>query len=431
MDNVTHALAGALFAAATVALVGRRSRNALGAASLDESPASSHSVSARFRATAFVVGVVTAELPDADLLYAGQALGMGNLGYLLHHRGHTHTVVFALAAALVVWGVTLLFRKDLRVSPWKWPLLGLAVVGTLSHLLLDYTNSYGVHPFWPINNRWFYGDAVFIIEPWLWVAALPPLILLAVRRWTKVVTGFLLGAILAAVWAVGMVGRDVAIAVTVGTALWIVAARAMREDQRALYGIGAWVAIELMFFVASGAALREVRRATSAATFRDAVLNPAVGNPLCFSALVVELDGGTYRTSNATVAPFPALRGIANCANRGIGARGVEAPDGAGPAGDARTGTSTVAWYGVWERPHTELLQLARSQCELRASMRFFRVPEWERTTGDSIRMFDGRFGTNSFATITTAPEASTCPRHVPGWVPPRLDILGDAALRP
>ncbi len=34
----------------------------------------------------------------------------------------------------------------------------MAVVGVLLHLGMDALNSYGVHPYWPLNNRWMYGD---------------------------------------------------------------------------------------------------------------------------------------------------------------------------------------------------------------------------------------------------------------------------------
>src|SRR5687767_242393 len=104
MDNVTHALAGLLLAETTVALVGRRSAE----------PPGAEPSGAGLRRTAAVIGVVGAELPDADLLYAGPILDlmdMGRLGYLLHHRGHTHTIVFALAGALVLWGIALLARR--------------------------------------------------------------------------------------------------------------------------------------------------------------------------------------------------------------------------------------------------------------------------------------------------------------------------------
>ncbi len=43
----------------------------------------------------------------------------------------------------------------------------------LLHIAMDFTNNYGVHPFWPVDNRWFYGDSVFIIEPLFWAACAP------------------------------------------------------------------------------------------------------------------------------------------------------------------------------------------------------------------------------------------------------------------
>jgi inner membrane protein len=39
------------------------------------------------------------------------------------------------------------------------------VLGGLVHILLDYTNSYGVRPFLPFNYRWYHWDIVSIIEP--------------------------------------------------------------------------------------------------------------------------------------------------------------------------------------------------------------------------------------------------------------------------
>ena len=39
----------------------------------------------------------------------------------------------------------------------------------LSHVALDLLNNYGVRLLMPFSNRWFYGDAVFIIDPWLWL----------------------------------------------------------------------------------------------------------------------------------------------------------------------------------------------------------------------------------------------------------------------
>ena len=49
-----------------------------------------------------------------------------------------------------------------------WWLLA-SVPGLYSHVFLDYLNNYGVRLLTPLDWRWFYGDAVFIVDPWLWV----------------------------------------------------------------------------------------------------------------------------------------------------------------------------------------------------------------------------------------------------------------------
>ncbi len=45
-----------------------------------------------------------------------------------------------------------------------------AYVAGLSHILLDFTNNYGVRPFWPFSEKWYSWDIVFIVEPVLLVA---------------------------------------------------------------------------------------------------------------------------------------------------------------------------------------------------------------------------------------------------------------------
>ncbi len=87
MDNVTHSLAGLLLAEAAVRLRERRT-NA-------EPPAAFTAITA-----------LAANLPDADLLYSG--VGGDRLAYMLHHRGHTHTVVVAIMGAAVLWAAAML-----------------------------------------------------------------------------------------------------------------------------------------------------------------------------------------------------------------------------------------------------------------------------------------------------------------------------------
>ena len=79
-----------------------------------------------------------------------------------------------LAQALLLGlGVALLERRRARVrgEVWRGPggALLLALAALLGHPLLDLLNVYGLRPWLPFDGRWVYGDAVFILEPWLWL----------------------------------------------------------------------------------------------------------------------------------------------------------------------------------------------------------------------------------------------------------------------
>jgi inner membrane protein len=63
------------------------------------------------------------------------------------------------------------------VAPVRWGVLyGLALVALLSHLLLDYTNNYGLRPFFPFNDHWYAASIVFIFDPWMFAMLLGALI---------------------------------------------------------------------------------------------------------------------------------------------------------------------------------------------------------------------------------------------------------------
>ena len=97
-------------------------------------------------------GIVAANLPDIDLVYSG--IAPQPLGYLLHHRGHTHTALGLIALMgllmLAYRGVTP--ARKIKTTD-RLRLWGLILVSLGSHLLLDSLNSYGVHPFHPIDSR--------------------------------------------------------------------------------------------------------------------------------------------------------------------------------------------------------------------------------------------------------------------------------------
>lgn len=137
---------------------------------------------------------LAAEAPDLDmLLYAfGPVTGFG------YHRGYTHTVVGAFfMSALVLAVVYGIYRfwfvrrgRDTRVPP-NWKLLYLyAFLASMSHILLDFTNNYGVRPFMPLNYAWYSWDIVYIIEP----AVTVPLLLGLTLPWFLGLIGGEIGA---------------------------------------------------------------------------------------------------------------------------------------------------------------------------------------------------------------------------------------------
>ncbi len=141
----------------------------------------------RKTAYATLAAVLAAEAADLDILW-GFA---GPVEALKHHRGITHTFWAVPVVAGIVVGAVGLFHlwrerrnrrggknpspgesppKNTKSPPplrWGWLYLT-AFVAALSHLLLDWTNNYGLRPFFPFNPRWYAGSFLFIVEPVLW-----------------------------------------------------------------------------------------------------------------------------------------------------------------------------------------------------------------------------------------------------------------------
>ena len=154
------------------------------------------------RRTAYATLAMTfaAEAPDLDVLWAFR----GPVAALQHHRGITHTFLGAPFVALAVTGTVYLWhhlrnptkkhsssstnpgallKPSVGLSKLKpnWFLIWLfSLIAVLSHLLLDFTNNYGLRPFFPFNPRWYSWDIVFIFEPLIFAALLAALIMPAI-----------------------------------------------------------------------------------------------------------------------------------------------------------------------------------------------------------------------------------------------------------
>ena len=138
----------------------------------------------RKTALATVTMTLAAEAPDLDVLayFKGSAYGF------IQHRGITHTLfAVPVLAALIVGAIRLVdapwqrHRRARGLPPaperrWGWLYL-LACIAGLSHLLLDFTNNYGIRPLYPFMRQWYAWDIVFIFEPLIFAALLAALVL--------------------------------------------------------------------------------------------------------------------------------------------------------------------------------------------------------------------------------------------------------------
>ena len=211
-------------------------------------------------------------------------------------------------------------RRAERLRLWT-----LIAAGLLSHSRLDAGNSYGVHPFFPFDSRWYYGDAVFILEPWLWLLLGVPV----PRGWRRVrrrawpswrwsrscpsasrVRGWCPAGAVAALVATGLV---------FGWGLSRLAPRA-----RALTAIAASVAFVGVLFGLSRVARGEVKALLAPAVrgeILDVVLTPDPANPVCWSVIVDREGYGRASTCCAagTLSLVPAWLPPTTCASHRYG----------------------------------------------------------------------------------------------------------------
>jgi inner membrane protein len=95
-------------------------------------------------------------------------------------------------------------------------------VAAATHPLMDWTNNYGVRPLLPWSGRWFYGDLVFIVDPYIWLALGAVVFLLSSDKRWKIygwsVIGFIATLVLVA--ASRQNGPE-STAVRIALAIWI------------------------------------------------------------------------------------------------------------------------------------------------------------------------------------------------------------------
>lgn len=232
----------------------------------------------RMTAYATLAMTLAAEAPDIDMLsYLG-----GPVAGFAHHRGITHTFIGAPFMALAVTGLVWCFDRWRRrrkrkppVQPVRWFVIWLlALIADGSHLLLDYTNSYGLRPLFPFNPHWYAWSIMPIVSPVM-------LGLLAM--------GLLMPALLGLVESEmrrrqrgALHGRSWAVAALVGVAL-LYTLRAVEHDR----------AIDLVRQFGSGTAAPLVRVAAVPAMVDPFLWHTLAATPTSYQTVTAHMLHGT------------------------------------------------------------------------------------------------------------------------------------------
>ncbi|MBI3981905.1 MAG: metal-dependent hydrolase [Gemmatimonadetes bacterium] len=154
--------------------------------------------------------LIGANLPDVDIL----SYAWGSLTALTFRRGWTHGapamfVLPLLLAAAVFWLRRLPVPRRARQPAVFGQLALLSYASMLTHPVLDTLNTYGMRWLMPFRDGWFYGDTLFIVDPWLW-GLLAAGVMLARRRGTGRPAHAALGLALAyilAMWSGSVMAR--------------------------------------------------------------------------------------------------------------------------------------------------------------------------------------------------------------------------------
>lgn len=442
MDNITHSLVGAAIAQAAIHWRLHRastapSRAATAPSRATSAPTPSKGTSGEKAAEAsqalqtagiaalpmMVASILANNFPDTDLFVT--AFFEARLGYLLHHRGHTHTLLFAplqlLLLLVIFWLYARWRRPGWTRSDWKW-FAGLGFFGCFVHIGMDSWNVYGVHPFWPLDNRWYYGDFVFIIEPLIWLTLIPWLLAHAQQRWTRYTlwTFYGLGAVALCAVYFQMIWYPLCL-VAVAFGYGYVVRTRLRPLHQSLGSLGALALVLVSLLTSSvwarGQLTQALRQSAPTEQIKDIAMMSYPSNPFCYQFIAVGYRpaDGQYILRRGLYSASPTLFACPDFL------QGFTAP--MTPAKKPlplRVGGVRGTLH-VFQRPITELVKIAESHCWVKAVLQFVRTPYW-RVNSHNLEVGDLRFDRSKsldFADFRFPRQSSPCPSLLPPWVPP------------
>lgn len=252
--------------------------------------------------------LIGANAPDVDVLTSFA----GEYASLAHRRGWTHGVLALAVWPFIVTGGLIAFdrwrrRREPDGEPIRpGPLLAVSTLAVLTHPTLDWLNNYGMRWLMPFDGRWFYGDALFIIDPWVWLV-LGGVVFLAHSERAAAKAAWALFALLASIlvfvtdevpaasrvlWAVGVVGF--AAARMAGVTARSRPAAIERGAAAALALVGTYMAVCVLANLPARAEVRAILASAGVEQVGDVMIGPVPADP--FGGLVVAETPDAYYT---------------------------------------------------------------------------------------------------------------------------------------
>ncbi|MBN21087.1 MAG: hypothetical protein CL678_07345 [Bdellovibrionaceae bacterium] len=400
MDNVTHSLAGVVLARWVTPPEGENSENP----------------STRWKHAVLWAGILGSNLPDFDFLL-NPISGFGKISYLLQHRGYTHTLVVTVLLGILLGGILS------RVYGWKgkprMTLILLSILSGWTHIGMDFWNNYGVHPFWPIHNQWFYGDTIFIIEPLLWIT-LGTLTLKG--TYLKKLKGFYLFCLigLAGLMVFGPFLKGIHVTfVFLIAGFWIY----FLKKSSIYWTEKKWGFICILViwggFSVFGQYAKAIIRshATPGYEWVDFSKTPVPSHPLCWRTLTLERKGDELLSQSSWISVIPSLISARMCSEFF-------------PRYDSDEVLSESPQRMVQWAANThisDLIKWDKNHCDFHAFLAWSRFPYWKSQEDRLVWFSDLRYkrkGAPQFASSDAGPADANCDRFIPGWTPVRSDLL-------
>lgn len=411
MDNITHSLVGALTAETALTFLNIKKPELV--------------ISRRTKIAFYLSSFLSNNICDLDFV-VGLFLKPNRLQYLLHHRGHTHTFVMApFQAALIVllfWGVAKLQKRPWEKFEMK-AIAALSLLGCFLHIGLDFLNQYGIHPFWPFNNHWFYADMMFIVEPWIWVTILPFLFFSSSHRYMRWAVVCLIVSAFGLVGLSGFVPKTMGWVVGLWSLILFLSFKYLEQKNRlavCYFSFGLFLSVFFLECHWLKAEIKErFQKEEPEITLNDVILSPFPSNPVCWQIVTVESsrDRQLFDLRKGVVSLFTHLYRPEECLSL------ITRKNEAEPLNPKHP---HVIWTSHRRYLRQHLVKLWKENCSAAAQLKFVRAPFWYEQD-KKLYLADMRFetgGRDNFSKLDISNGKTDCPKAIPPWVEPREDLL-------